>query len=73
MGPLWNHKDAQDDYGIQMKPIQYPYVDRFLDDDISHIRNVCNCIHKSPNRHHVYKENINYGENDVEAVNLELL
>jgi hypothetical protein len=72
--PIWHHRnnDAKDDYGIRRKPIHYPYVDRFLDDDVSHIRHVCNHIHKSPNRHSAYEENINYGEMDVDVVNLEL-
>jgi hypothetical protein len=65
------NNDAQDDYGIRCKPIHYPYVNRFLDDDVSHIQHVRNHIHKFPNRHSVYEE-INYGENDVDVVNLEL-
>ena len=74
MGSHWSHRnnDAKDDYGIQRKPVHYPYVGRFLDDDASHIRHVRNHIHKSPNRHFVYEENINYGEKDVDVVNLEL-
>jgi hypothetical protein len=72
MGSHWNHKDndANDDYGIQRKPVHYPYVDRFLDDEVSPIRHVRNHIHNSPNRHSTYEENINYGERYVEAVNL---
>jgi hypothetical protein len=31
---------------------------------------VCNHIHKSPNRHSTYEENINYGERDMKAFNL---
>jgi hypothetical protein len=68
VGSHWNHRnnDAKDDHGIQRKPVHYPYVDRFLDDDVSHIRHVRNHIHKSPNMHSIYEENINY------VVNLEL-
>jgi hypothetical protein len=74
MGSHWIHRnnDAKDDYGVRRKPVHYPYVDRFLDDNVSHIRHVCKHIHKSPNRHSIYEENINYGENDVDVVNLEL-
>jgi hypothetical protein len=74
MGSHWSHRnnDAKDDYVIRRKPIHYPYVDRFLDDDVSHIPHVCNHIYKSPNRHSIYEENINYGKNDVDVVNLEL-
>ena len=36
--PLENmNNDAKDDYGIQRKSSHYPYVDKFLDDDVSHI------------------------------------
>ena len=72
MRALWNHRYAQDDYGIQRKPIQYPYVEIFLDNDVSHIQNVGNHIHKSPNRSFVYEENIKYGERDMDVVNWEL-
>jgi hypothetical protein len=74
MSSHWSHRnnDAKDDYGIRRKPVHYPYVGRFLDDDVSHIRHVRNHIHKSPNRHSVYEENINYGEKDADVVNLEL-
>jgi hypothetical protein len=44
--------------------------DRFFDVDVIHIRPIYNHIHKSPNRSFAYKENINYGERNVEAVNL---
>jgi hypothetical protein len=72
MGSHWNHKDndAQDDYGIRVKPIQFSYVDRFFDNDVIHIRPIRNHIHKSPNRQSAYEENINYDERDVEVVNL---
>jgi hypothetical protein len=33
---------------------------------------VINHIHKFSNRHSVYGENTNYGENEVDVVNLEL-
>jgi hypothetical protein len=74
MSSHWSHRnnDAKYDYGIRRKPVHYPYVGKFLDDDVSHIRHVRNHIHKSPNRHSVYEENINYGEKDADVVNLEL-
>jgi hypothetical protein len=39
---------------------------------VHHTRNYSNSnhIHKRPNRHYAYEENINYGERDVEAFNL---
>jgi hypothetical protein len=47
-----------------------PYVDKFLDDDVSCIRLGRNRIYDSLNRQPVYEENIIYGEKDVEAINL---
>jgi hypothetical protein len=38
------------------------FVDRFLGDDVSCIRPVCNHIHESPNRKPVYEENVSYSE-----------
>ena len=72
MGSHWNHRDndGKDDYGIQVKPVQFSYVDKFFDDDLIHIQHVPKHIHKSPNRHSAYEANINYGERYVEAVNL---
>ena len=71
MGSHWSHRnnDAKDDYGIRRKPVHYSYVGKFLDDNVRYVRNH---IHKSPNRHSVYEENINYCEKDVDVVNLEL-
>jgi hypothetical protein len=53
-----------------VKHVQFPYVDRLLDDDVSCIQPICNRICESLNRQPAYEENINYGENDVQAVNL---
>jgi hypothetical protein len=39
-----------------------PFVDRFLDDDVSCVRPVCNPIYESSNRKPVYEENVSYGE-----------
>jgi hypothetical protein len=39
-----------------------PFVDRFLDDDVSCVRPVCNHIYESSNRKPVYEENVSYGE-----------
>jgi hypothetical protein len=44
-----------DDYGIQRKPVRYPYVDQLCDDDVSH-------LHKSPNRPFAYEEKFDYGK-----------
>jgi hypothetical protein len=39
-----------------------PFVDRFLDNDVSCVRPVCNHIYESLNRKPVYEENVSYGE-----------
>jgi hypothetical protein len=39
-----------------------PFVDRFLDDDVSCVRPDGNHIYESPNRKPVYEENVSFSE-----------
>jgi hypothetical protein len=43
-------------------PYDKPFVDRFLDDDVSCVRPVCNHIYESQNRKPVYEECVSYSE-----------
>ena len=58
------------DYGTRREPIQYPYADRFREDDVSHFRHVHNHLHNSSTRPFAIEENFNYGEEVVEDVKL---
>jgi hypothetical protein len=39
-----------------------PFVDRFLDNDVSCVRSICNHVYESPNRKPVYEEKISSDE-----------